>query len=448
MMNAMMDYIEEELLDDDDFSKLVLENLIDSGVVSGKDCCMVLFDQGVLDSSKDSEYEALVNGSLSAYSFMYKKIQKLEIKPSQLALDPCAGSIVVTDTNTGKVKALVSYPSYDNNKLANNLDDDYYSSLLEDKTSPFLNRAMQSSTAPGSTFKMVSASAALTEGIVSTSEKINCTGIYDKIALSPKCSVYPSSHGKIDISKAIEVSCNIFFFEVGYRLSTKSDGTYDEDYGLKRLQSYAALFGLDQNSGIELDENAPQISTQDTVRSAIGQGNNSFTPSQLSRYVTTIANNGTCFNLSILDKQTDSEGTTVKEYEPSVLNEVDLSDTVWKAIHKGMYNVVHGTQHGDVFKGMKTEVAGKTGTAEEDSTRPAHALFVSYAPYDKSEISVTVVVPYGYSSSNAMEIAKDVYSYYFNEGNDSEDNDNAEKDAEDTEEQAGDDDTEESAEQD
>lgn len=413
MMQALMDYIEEELLGDDEFSKKILEYLIDDGVVSGKDCCMILYDQGILESEKDEDYDKLVNGTMSAYSFMYQKIKKLEITPSQLALDPCSGSIVVTDVKTGKVKALVSYPSYDNNKLANNLDDEYYSKLISDKTSPFLNRCTQSSTAPGSTFKMVTAAAGLTEGVVSNSDRINCKGIYDTIPLSPKCSVYPGRHGRISITKALEVSCNIFFFEVGHRLGTRSDGTYDEEYGLKRLGKYAAMFGLDKTSGIELDENSPHISNQDVVRSAIGQGNNSYTPAQLSRYVTTIANSGTCYDLSILDKQTDSEGKTVKKYKKSVCNEVKLDSSVWNQIHEGMYQVVHGEAHGSIFKSLHTEVAGKTGTAEEDKTRAAHALFVSYAPYENPEISVTVVVPYGYSSANAMEIARDVYKYYF-----------------------------------
>lgn len=413
MMKALMDYTEKELLEDEEFSKKVLEYLIDDGVVSGKDCCILLYDQNVLKAAKDEDYDKLVNGTMSAYSFMYQKIKKLEITPSQLALDPCSGSIVVTDVNSGKVKALVSYPSYDNNKLANNLNDEYYSSLLADKTSPFLNRCTQSSTAPGSTFKMVSTSAGLTEGVISTADRINCKGVYDTIPLSPKCWIYPSRHGRINVTKAIEESCNFFFFEVGHRLSTRSNGTYDEEYGLKRLSKYASMFGLDKPSGIELDENAPHISTQDAVRSAIGQGNNSFTPAQIARYVTTVANSGTCYDLSILDKQTDSEGKTLKEYKKSVSNMVELSDEVWQCIHEGMYQVVHGEGHGEIFESMHTEVAGKTGTAEEDTTRAAHALFVSYAPYKKPEISVTVVVPNGYTSSNAMEIARDVYKYYF-----------------------------------
>lgn len=415
MMSALIKYIENELSDDTEFEKKVLEYLIDDGTVSGRDCCLVLYDQGILDASKDEDYVKLSSGALSAYSFMYQKVKNLEIKPSQLALDPCSGSIVVTDVKTGKVKALVSYPSYDNNKLANNLDDDYYNSLLNDKTSPFLNRATQSSTAPGSTFKMVSASAGLAEGVIKRGETINCTGIYDVIPLSPKCWIYPSRHRNVTVTDAIGVSCNYFFYEVGHRLSTKADGTIDEEYGLKRLAKYASMYGLDSKSGIELDENEPQISNQDAVRSAIGQGKNSFAPAQLSRYVTTVANSGKCYSLSILDKQTDSDGNTVKEYEPELVSEVNLSSSTWDAIHKGMYEVVHGKLHKEIFSSMHTEVAGKTGTAEEDKTRSNHALFVSYAPYEKPEISVTVVIPHGYSSSNAMEVAKDVYKYYFSE---------------------------------
>ncbi len=413
LMTALMEYIEDKMLEDDNFSKMVLKYLIDDGVVSGRDCCMVLYEQGVLNSEKDPDYKGLSDGTMSPYSFMYKKISKMEITPAQLALDPCSGSIVVTDVNSGKTKALVSYPSFDNNKLANNLDDDYYTNLLMDKTSPFLNRCTQSSTAPGSTFKMVSASAGLTEGVINPGELINCKGVYDAVTPSPKCWIYPSRHGKIAVTEAIEESCNCFFFELGHRLATKSDGSYSEEYGLSKLGEYASMYGFDTTSGIELDENSPQISSQDTVRSAIGQGKNSFTPAQIARYVTTVANSGTCYNLSILQKQTDSSGKTVKNYKPTVYNEVDISDDTWRRIHEGMYQVVHGKSHKEIFESLHTEVAGKTGTAEEDSTRAAHSLFVSYGPYNKPEISVTVVIPYGYSSSNAMEVAKKVYEYYF-----------------------------------
>ena len=410
---ALIDYIEDILSDDDEFVKLVLEVMITNGDVNGTDCCRLLYDQGVLDSEKDEDYEKLISGSLSAYNFIYKKIKNLEITPAQLALDPCSGSIVVTNVKTGEVMALASYPGYDNNRLANNLDNDYYTSLLEDKTSPFLNRCTQSSTAPGSTFKMVSSVAGLKEGVIGYGTLENCRGIYTKITPAAKCAVYPGSHGKINVVKAIEESCNVFFFEVGNKLSYASSGTFDEEQGLAKLKKYASLFGLNKVSGIELNENEPQISTQDPIRSAIGQGSNAFTPAQLARYVTTIANSGTCYNLSILDKQVDSEGNLVEDYTPSVLKKVKLEDSVWDAIHQGMYKVVHGPSHGSVFKGVYTDVAGKTGTAEEDTRRSSHALFVSYGPYEDPEISVTVVVPNGYYSSTAMEISREVYKYYY-----------------------------------
>ena len=322
VFKALVEYIETELKDDDEFTKIILENIITNGNVSGLDCCKILFEQGVLDAKKDKDYQSLISGSMSPYTFMYKKIKNLEITPAQLALDPCSGSIVVTNTKTGEVKALASYPGYDSNKLSNNLDNDYYTKLLEDKTSPFLNRCTQSSTAPGSTFKMVSAVTALCEGVETTSSVENCTGIYTKITPAAKCAVYPGRHGKENVVKAIEDSCNIYFFEVGNMLSRDSSGNYDEERGLSKLKKYASMFGLNKVSGIELNENEPQISTQDPIRSAIGQGSNAYTPAQLSRYVTTIANGGTCYNLSILDKQTDSDGNVVEDYTPSVLKKV------------------------------------------------------------------------------------------------------------------------------
>ncbi|MCR4716244.1 MAG: hypothetical protein K5656_03595 [Lachnospiraceae bacterium] len=415
MMSALANYICDSLIDDEEFSKMVLEYLIDDGSVSGTDCCKILFDQGVLNKDKDEDYENLNSGMISAFDFMRKKINNLEITPANLALDPCSGSIVVTDTKTGKIKALVSYPSYNNNKLANGLDEDYYSSLISDKTSPFLNRATQSSLAPGSTFKMVAASAGLMENVISIGEKINCKGIYDVVNPSPKCSIWPGRHGKLDVCGAIENSCNVFFFEVGYRLAQKPDGNIDNEQGLKKLSKYAAMYGLDSTSGVELDEVNPHLSDQDAIRSAIGQGSNSFAPVQLSKYVSAVANGGKCYNLSILDKQTNSDGETIKEYEPDIYSDVELRADVWSQIHEGMYNVVNGDSHGADFEDLYTKIAGKTGTAEEDSTRSAHALFVSYAPYENPEISITVVIPNGYASSYSMMVAHDIYAYYFHD---------------------------------
>ena len=135
-------------------------------------------DQGVLDKNKDEDYNALRTDQMSAHTFMYEKIRKIEITPAQLALDPCSGSVIITDPKTGDVRAMVSYPSYNNNRLANGIDSDYYASLNSDKSSPMLNRATQTRTAPGSTFKPVSATASLEEGIIDGNDYVRCVGVF------------------------------------------------------------------------------------------------------------------------------------------------------------------------------------------------------------------------------------------------------------------------------
>lgn len=409
---ALVTNIINELQQDKDFDKLIIKYMIQSGVTSGKQVCLMLYDQGVL-STEDEDFAPLQSGSLSAYAFMRRKIEKIEITPGQLALDPCSGSIVVTDVKTGKVLALVTYPSYDNNRLTNTIDSDYYMQLNSDITSPMYNRATQQRTAPGSTYKMLSSVAGVQEGVLGLNETIYDHGEFDLITPSPHCWIYPGSHGSIDIPAALEVSCNYFYYDVGYRLSL-DNGTYNQQQGNERLAKYASVFGLDRKSGIELPEASPSVSTEDPVRSAIGQGTNSYTPVQLARYVNTIATRGDCYDLSLINDIKDYEGTSVYTQTQAVTSHPEISSALWDSIYSGMRRVItNNTSASSLLNRMNVAVAGKTGTAQEDLTRACHALFVSFAPYEDPEITVTTVIPYGYSSGNAEELAGMVYAYYF-----------------------------------
>ncbi len=210
----------------------------------------------------------------------------------------------MTDPNTGEVLACVSYPGYDNNRLTNTLDSEYFAALNRDKSSPLYSKATQQQTAPGSTFKPVVAVAGLEEGVISPSEIIHATGVFTDAYGSPTCWIYNQyhgSHGNINMVDAIKVSCNYYFYEVGFRLGGGRSTGYSSDKALSLLAKYATQFGLNANSGIELSESDPQLSTKDGIRSSIGQGNALFTVSQLARYVSTIANRGTVYNLTLLD---------------------------------------------------------------------------------------------------------------------------------------------------
>lgn len=411
--SALVDYMENILSNDTEFDKLIMKYMIKSKNVSGTQIIYILFEQGVLDKENDKDYSDFVSGKLSDYKFIRKKIDNLEITPAQLALDPCEGSVVITDVDTGEILAMVSYPSYDNNLLTNSVDPDYYAKLIADKTKPLYNRATQQRTAPGSTYKMLTTIAAVEEGAINLNTTIDAEGIFDKADPPPKCWIYPGKHGTIGIEEALEVSCNYFFYEVGYRLGG-GDNNFSDSVGLSKLSKYASLFGLDTNSGIELDEIAPKVSDETVVRSAIGQGTNSYTPTQLSRYVTTIATSGTCYDLSIIKEIKDIEGTTTYENPHNIHGTVDIDSALWTTVHNGMRRVVENhTPEEMLINQIDVDVAGKTGTAEENLARPAHALFVSYAPFEKPEISVTTVIPYGYSSGNAEELAGFIYAYYF-----------------------------------
>ena len=178
---------------------------------------------------------------------------------------------------------------------------------------------------------------------------------------------------------------------------------------------------MTDRSGVELPESEPNFSKTDAVRSAIGQATHNYAPIQLSRYVTTVANSGTCYDLTLIDQVKDVNGNVILDNHAKVRNTVNIANSTWKAVHNGMYRVVNGSRSsiGSMFSGMKVKIAGKTGTAQQSKLHANHAYFVSYAPYKNPEISVTCVIPNGFTSSNAAQTARDVYKYYFSKNKES-----------------------------
>ena len=412
--NVLTEYILKEFKNNTSFDKLVFKYMIISGELTGSQVINLLYDQGILNTATDTDYSDYKAGVMGSYDFICKKIKNLEITPAMLALDPCSGSIVVTNPNNGTVKAMTSYPSYDNNRLTNMIDADYYSKITTDKTTPMYSRATMQQTAPGSTFKMITAFAGMNEGVIGVNDVIKTKGYFDKTETPAKCWIYPSAHGTIGISKAIEESCNYFFYELGYRMATKDTGTYSDITGVERLQKYAGMFGFDSTSGIELPESKPQISDADSIRTAIGQGTNNFTATQLARYVTTLANSGTCYDLSLVSEIKDIDGNVVYKNEHKVHNQLDFPAEQWNVVRQGMRQVVSvHTSSSALINQINVAVAGKTGTAQQSEARPNHALFVSFAPYENPEVTVTSVIPFGYSSGNAVELSGLVYAYLY-----------------------------------
>lgn len=406
---ALLNYLQEYLSEDSEFDKLLYEYLIKSGSISGAQVCAILYEQGVLPMD-EAAYNGLLAGTVDAYTWLYNKIASLEITPGQLALEPCSAGAVVSDPNTGEVLACVSYPGYDNNRLANTMDSAYYRQLNTGLARTFYNRATQEKTAPGSTYKMVSSVAALTEGIINGNSTYYCDGIFTDVTPSPRCW-NRSGHGSLNVVRALQVSCNEFFYNVGYDLGLDANGNYDSDLGIEKLAKYAAMFGLNEKSGVEIPETSPEISDQYAVQSAIGQGTNNYTVSQLNRYVAAVANRGTVYDLSLIDKTTDSSGKLIKDYEPEVVNTIDeVSSTTWDLVHEGMVRMV---ENSSTFTSLDMSIAGKTGTAQQSETSPDHALFVGFAPSDTPEIAVAVRIANGYNSSYPSEIGRDIVKIYF-----------------------------------
>ncbi len=409
IFNHVIKFVMKKLADDADFKTRLYKYLLLDGYISGSQVCNILLEQEAVKLD-DEELSLWERGGESAYTFMLNRVSNLDITPAQLALDPCTGSMVITDVNTGDVLALVSYPGYDNNMMANGVDAQYYAKLRSDNSNPLYNYATQQKTAPGSTFKMVSSTAGLMEGVITTDSVIYCGGIFDKLDIHPRCWIYPRAHGGLNVTGGIRNSCNCFFYEVGYRLGIDANNNYSSDIGLDKLASYADLYGLTEKSGIEIVESEPQVSDMDSVRSAIGQGTNSFTTVGLARYITTVANSGTCYNLTLLDKTTDSNGNLLDEYGATVRNTVDMPQSYWNAIHLGMRQVVQDKSY---YANLGVSVAGKTGTAQESKSKPNHSLFVCYAPYEKPEIAIATRIANGYTSSYAAQITKEALAYYF-----------------------------------
>ncbi len=316
------------------------------------------------------------------------------------------------DPETGELLACVSYPGYDTNRLANSMDAAYYNQLLIDNSLPLYNNATQQATAPGSTFKLVTATTGLMEGVIDADTVIYDPGEFTELDYDLKCWVYPGSHRDETVTTAIRDSCNTYFCEVGYRLSMV-DGEYDEEAGISKLQKYADEYGLGSETNLEISEGVSNVADEYPIPASIGQSDNRYTTVQLCRYVASVANEGTVYDLTLLDKLTDSEGYLLKTYEPTVENEMDdITESTWSILHEGMQMVI-GTH--TQFDNLKTSLAGKTGTAQENESRPNHALFIGYAPVNDPQIAIATRIAYGYNSDNACDLADLVLRYYFGE---------------------------------
>ncbi|MFG6393777.1 MAG: peptidase [Lachnospiraceae bacterium] len=407
---ALIQNIEETLKNNKEFTRILFKYLILEDKVTGTDICKLLNKQKILPA--DSDYKSLLTNQISTFQYIKKKIEKLQITPAQLALDPCSASAVVVQKDSGKVLACVSYPGYNNNLLANQMDTDYYNKLLNDKSLPLYNRASMQLTAPGSTFKPVTIIAGLNEGVILPGTNILCDGIFDRLKPGLRCWKH-SGHGNVqNAATAIQFSCNDYLCEISYRLGTKNGTKYNDKKALSKLGKYIKLFQMDKKSGIEISEAEPHITDLYGIPSAIGQGTHNYSTVQIARYINIIASKGKAYSLSLVNGVT-GKNKKLKRKKPVIISQVKLPDYIWNTVQSGMEQFA---KNNAVLKNMEINIAGKTGTAQEVQNRPDHSLFTGYAPAEAPEITIAVRIANGYSSSNATAIGKDIFNYYFKPG--------------------------------
>ena len=321
---------------------------------------------------------------------------------------------VVLDVDTAEVLTCASYPTYDITRY--NAD---YNQYASDPTKPLLNRALQGLYAPGSTFKMVTAVAGLETGIIEPDTEIEDLGRYTYWSSpQPMCWIYwqrGTTHGWINVSEAIEVSCNYFFYEVG------------REVGIDVLVDYATRFGLGQYTGIELFEEKGVMASPEFTESlggtwyegsvlsvAIGQESSQFTPVQLANYIATLVNGGTRNAVHLLKEVKSGDFSQVEyTYEPQVLGTIEIETENLQAVKAGMLALTTQGSVSQHFRDLPFQAGGKTGSAQVDDQTDANAIFVCFAPYDDPEVALALVVERGGSGSELGAMAADILSYYF-----------------------------------
>ena len=355
-----------------------------------------------------------------AESALEKGIERVkelsEYEPENAGEDAASGALAAIDVNTGEILALASFPSF--NPATFNDD---YNALSRDKNLPMFNRAIGGAYEPGSTFKMVTALAALEEGIVKPNDFIEDVGIYKHYKdYRPACWIYRSkneTHGYQNVTQALENSCNYYFYDVGRRT------------GIESINKYAIAMGLGESTGIELEneENRGRLTSPeerekngqtwnpgDVLQVAIGQSDNMFTPLQMANYIATLANGGTRYTAHLVKNiRNPRTGEMVYEAGAEALSKIDISAENLKAVLGGMKNVTELGTASDVFEDFNVAVGGKTGTAEV-SDGSDNAIFVGFAPFDQPQIAVCAVIEHGAHGANAGYVVREVLDEYFN----------------------------------
>ena len=366
---------------------------------------------------------------------LVSNIQKIASGDFGKAYDAKAGAAVVMNVNTGEVLAMASYPDYTPSDFVGGISNENWAKYRDNTSKPLVNKAMQNSYSPGSTFKMVTAIAGLESNTINLSTKINDTGIYKKYRdFQPRCWIYTDyhiGHGYLDVSGAIEKSCNYFFYETADKM------------GIENLVKYAKYFGLGNKTGIELpSETAGALASKETwsklhpqnepwgpgqvLQAAIGQSDNEFSPLQMARYISMLANGGQKVDVSIVKTIRNADGSEVSREEINQFinkklgleqdntENLEINQNYLKAVLEGMKSVTSDTSGTAYirFKDFDITVGGKTGSAEAPNNQ-VHAWFVGFAPFEDPEIAIVVMVENGGHGNYTAEVVRDIIAEYF-----------------------------------
>lgn len=377
----------------------------------------------------DANLQKIAEDALAA------NIQKIASGGFGQRYDANAGAVVVMNVNSGEVLAMASYPDYNPADFVGGISNENWAKYRDNQYKPLVNKATQNSYSPGSTFKMVTAIAGLESGVINLNTKINDTGIYTKYRdYQPRCWYYTDyhrGHGYLDVSGAIEKSCNYFFYETADRM------------GIDNLVRFAKYFGLGSKTGIELQSetsgvlasketrpnlhpNEPYWSPGNTLQAAIGQSDNEFSPLQMARYISMLANGGHKVDVSIVKTIRNANGSeTSREEINQFVNKklgleednsenIEINQSYLNSVLQGMQSVTSDTGGTAYvrFRDFNISVGGKTGSAEAPNNQ-VHAWFVGFAPFENPEIAIVVMVENGGHGNYTAEVVRDIMAEYF-----------------------------------
>ena len=371
-----------------------------------------------VETTIDINYQMITEEALKDFIL---NLRETGVGANEEGKDAEGGAVVVLEIKTGAVLASASYPTFNLTTFSKD-----YNKLVKEQFSPMFNRALMQAYPPGSTYKMSTAIAALNDNIITPYTTVEDRGIYDYYEdYQPACYLYTASHqthGVIDCSEALAVSCNYFFYEAG-RLT-----------GWKRMDAVAKALGLGEPTGVELPETTGWRANPDTkkelysdpafqvftagdeISMAIGQSDNRFSPLQLAVYTAALANRGVRYKATFLNRIISADyEELLYEMKPTVAQRLQISDAAYQVYTQGMRQAVtapNGTAN-KVFGDYAIPVSAKTGTAQHGAAGSDHASYVCYAPSDDPQIAIAIYVEKGAQGGNLGNIAKAIFDTYF-----------------------------------